>query len=260
MARDFSRKELKRQDEFLSTATRLLNWAMQRRRALGIAALAALAAVAVLAGLHSYRARQEQNAAAQLAVALRLYDAPVVTGGEEPAAAGADEHAARAHRHFPSEQAKYEAVVAALEPVVRTYGDTPSGRMAAFYLGSALAELGRGDDAVAAWLRAAEGSPPLVRAMARYRLAEYYLQEGRSQEALTLLGELVDRPPGGFPVQEALAAQARAYEAAGDRRAAMMTYEKLAEQHPSSVYAAPARRQAEELAAALGVDLSAESD
>lgn len=259
MSKDFSRKDLKHQDEFLSSATTVAQWLIQRRKSIGLALLLVVAAVSVLIGVRSYRQRQEQNAAVLLAVGLRAYGSPVTPEDGSAPTAPADEHSAAGHQHFATETEKYEAAAAALRPILEQYGSYPSGRTAAFYLASCLAELQRYDEAEAALQHATEADAPLIRGMALQRLGDLYVQLDRYDDAIRVFDGLIARPPAGFPVEEALAAKARAHEAAGDDQAAMVAYQRLAEDHESSVYALPARTRAEELAAKLGVDLDAQS-
>lgn len=251
-----TRKELKQQDEFLSTATRLTHWFMQRRRTIGLALLGVLAVVAVIVGVRAYRDRQEQNAAALLAVALRVYNSPVTVGEDAggESAVVADEHGAAGHRHFATDQEKLAAAIEALQPIVDSYVAYPSGQAASFYLGTSLAALGRPEDAEAALQRARGASAGFIQAMAMNRLGILFLDQGRNEEAVAVFEELARRTPDGFPVEEALAAEARAHEAAGDRQAAMVAYQRIVEDHPGSVYASLAQTRAEELAAELGVE------
>jgi len=252
-----TRKDLKQQDEFLTTATRLLHWVMQRRKTIGLVLLIAVAAGSALVGVRAYQARQEQNAAALLAVALRVYSSPV-TVDEATENAAADEHSAAGHQHFASSDVKFEAAAAALQPIIDQYGGYPSGQMASFYLGASLSELGRSDEAEASLRRAAESSTPFVRAMASHRLGMFLLEQDRADDAAVVFEQLVREPPAGFPVEQALSAEARAHEAQGDRQAAMLAYQRIAEDYPGSVYAVEARTRAEEIAAELGVDLNTE--
>lgn len=259
MPQHFSRKDLKRQDEFLSRSTQLAHWAMQRRKTIGLVLLVVVAIVSVLVGVRTYRQRQEQNAASLLAVALGVYSSPVTSDAAADTAGDADEHLAAGHRHFDTDAEKYEAAVEALRPVVDQYASYPSGRAAALYLGNSLAELGQMEEAEAALRQAAESGASLIRGTALQRLGDLYVQMKRYDDAVAVFDRLIDNPPATFPVEEALAAKARAQEAAGDVQAAMVTYQRLAEEHEGSVYAVPARTRAEEIAAQLGVDLDAES-
>ncbi len=260
MSKAFSRKDLKHQDEFLTGATYLAQWFIQRRKSIGLILLIVIAAVSVLLGMRSYRLRQEQDAAAMLAVALRIYNSPVVPETEGSiAVAEADEHGTGGHTHYPSLETKLEASVAALEPIVQEHPARPSGRMAAFYLGNALANLGQSDAAIAALEQAAKSSAPMLEAMARLRLGHLYVDLERYEYAVAAFRPLTENPPEGFPVEEALASKARAHEAAGDPQSAMLAYQRIVEDHPTSIYATVARTHAQELAASLGVDLDIES-
>lgn len=258
MAKDFSRKDLKQQDEFTRSATTFAQWAMQRRKSIGLALLIVVAIVSIVMGIRSYRQGQESDAAALLAVALQVYTAPVEADGET-GAAPADEHSVGGHHHYATANEKFEAAVDAFRPVVDQYGGYPSGRAAAFYLGSALAQLGRTDEAEEALRAGAEADAGLVRAMSLQRLGDLFLEQQRYDEAIAIYDRLVDSPPGGYPVEEALTSKARAHQAAGDLQAAMVAYQRIAEEHEASVYALPAQLRAEELAAQLGVELDAES-
>lgn len=237
----------------------MAQWLVQRRKTIGLLLLIAIAALSVLFGVRSYRERQEQDAAAMLAVALRTYNSPVVAEGEAGSiAVAADEHGAAGHTHYTSDHAKFDGVVLALQPIIEQYGGFPSGRAAAFYLGNSLARLGRADEAIEALTRAADAASPLLRAMATYRLGELHIAQERYSEAIVILEPLVSRPPVGFPVEEALFAKGRAHEGAGDQRAAMLVYQRISEEHPTSIYSASARTRAEELAATLGISLDTE--
>ena len=252
----FHRKDLKQSDDFQRTATQVVGWLVERRRTIGLGLLVVAAGVSLLAGMQAYRTRQEQNAAAMFAAAMRIYDSPVidVTGLDDAVAAALTEGS-----NYSSDHEKYEAAVAAFTPVVEQYGSQPSGRAAAFYLGASLIALERDEEAIVALRTAAEAGTPLVRAMSLYRLGTLLSDLGQHEEAVATFEALVDPIPAGFPAEEAMFAKARAQEAGGDTGAAMMTYQRVATGDPGSIYAVPARVRAEELAARLGVSLDAES-
>lgn len=250
----FHRKDLKQSDDFQRTATQFIGWLVERRRTIGLGLLVVVAGVSLLAGMQAYRTRQEQNAAAMFAAAMRIYDSPVIDVTDLDAAVAA---ALTEGSSYSSDQEKYEAAVAGFSPVVEQYGSQPSGRAAAFYLGASLIALERSEEALVALRTAAEAGTPLVRAMSLYRLGTLLSDLGQHEEAVATFETLVDPP--GFLAEEAMLAKARAQEAGGDTGAAMMTYQRVATGDPGSIYAVPARVRAEELAARLGVSLDAES-
>jgi len=252
----FQRKDLKQSDNFQRTATHFAGWLVERRRTIGLGLLVVVAGVSLLAGLQAYRTRQEQNAAAMFAAAMRVYGSPVidVEGLDAAVAAALTEGSS-----YGTEQAKYEAAVAAFGPVAEQYGSQPSGRAAAFYLGASLIALERGDEAIAALRTASESGTPLIRAMSLYRLGTLLSDLGQHEDAVATFESLADPAPVGFPAEEAMFAKARAQEAGGDSSGAMVTYQRVATGDPGSIYAVPARARVEELAARLGVSLDAES-
>ncbi len=252
----FQRKDLKQSDNFQRTATHLAAWLVERRRTIGLGLLVVVAGVSLLAGLQAYRTRQEQNAAAMFAAAMRIYNSPVieVAGLDAAVAAALTEGSS-----YSSDEERFEAAAAAFSPVAERYGSQPSGAAAAFYLGTSLIALERGEEAVAALRSAAGSGTPLVRAMSLYRLGTLQSDLGQHEEAVATFEELADPVPDGFPAQEAMFAKARAQEASGESAAAMLTYQRLATEEPGSIYAVPARTRAEELAARLGISLDAES-
>jgi tetratricopeptide (TPR) repeat protein len=252
----FSRKDLKQSDDFQRGATHLVSWLVERRRTIGLGLLVVLAGVSILAGLQAYRNRQEQNAAALFASALRVYDSPVIEVSDLDAAVAA---ALSEGDSYGTDGEKYEAAVAAFGPVVEQYENQPSGRAAAFYLGTSLIALERHEEAEAALRTAAESGTPLIRAMALYRLGTLLSDEGKHEDAIATFTTLADAAPEGFPAEEAMFAKARAQEAAGDPSAALATYQRVAAAEGTSIYVLPARTRAEELAAQLGVSLDAES-
>ena len=252
----FSRKDLKQQDDFQRGTLQFASWLVERRRTIGLALLGVVAAGSILAGVRAYGVRQEQNAAALFAEGMRVYQSTVID------MAGLDSAVAAALGEgdtYTSDEEKYQAAVAAFQPVVEQYGSQPSGRAASFYLGVSLIRLDRGEEAIAALRTAAESGTPLIRAMSLYRLGTLLSDSGQHDEAIAVFEELGDPAPEGFPVAEALFAKARAQEAAGSADAALATYRRIADDDPASIYAIPARSKAEELAARLGVSLDAES-
>ena len=252
----FHRKDLKQSDNFQRTATHFAGWLVERRRTIGLGLLVAVAGVSLLAGLQAYRTRQEQNAAAVFATAMRIYNSPVIEVAELDAAVAA---ALTEGQSYGSDEEKYEAAVAAFGPVAEQYGGQPSGRAAAFYLGTSLIALERGDEAIAALRTASESDTPLIQAMSLYRLGTLLSELGQHEEAIATFEALADPAPEGFPAEEAMFAKARAQEAAGDSSGAMITYQRVATDDPASIYAVPASARAEELAARLGVNLDTES-
>jgi len=247
-----ARKDLKRSDEFQRGAAAVVSWIMQRRKSIALVLLFVVAGLSVLAGVRSYQARQEQNAAAMLAVALQAFNAqiaglPTTVPASSPAGPT-----------YETEEAKLEAAIPSLQAVIGAYGTYPSGRVASVYLGASLARLGRSEEAEASLRAGARAAAPLPRAMSLLRLGELFAEQERYADAIEVFEQVINDPPRGFPIEEALAAKARAHEAAGETREAMLAHQRIVDNHEGSVYAQSARTRAAELAADLGLDPAAE--
>ncbi len=268
-------------------AGRATHWLMDHGRRIGWALLAVALVVSVVLSLQFLRQRQEQSAAALLAVAMDIYRAPVVPPAPDPVATPvADDGAASPEDptdaggdaqvpaedppplpapevtglQFASESEKYLAAIERLEPIVERYSRRPSGRLAAFYLGICQSELGNTDAAVIALAQAADAAEPLISAMALYRLGQLELGVGNAEAAVEHFERLLQLDGGFFPPEEALMAKARAQRDAGDPRAALATYERVLQDFAGSYAEIEARTQVEEISAQLGLDPSVQSD
>ena len=185
-------------------------------------------------------------------------DTPDAAPAAATSTAPADEHSAVGHRHFTTEAARYEAAREEFAPIVRRYANTPSGRMASFYLGICESSLGNDEAATEAFQLAAEASQMIIAGVALYRLGELQVAAGNLDDAIASFDLLLQRNAGSFPADEALMSKARAQEAAGDQRGAMLSYQRVVDDHPESFSAADARARVEELAAELGLDPNVE--
>jgi tetratricopeptide (TPR) repeat protein len=180
-------------------------------------------------------------------------------GGEGTAStAAAEAQSPVARNRFTTEAAKFEAAREEFAPIVTRYGSTPSGRIAAFYLGLCESSLGNEEAAEEALQRAAAASQEIISTLALYRLGELQLAAGKSEEAIASFDLLLTSDSDSFPADEALMSKARAQEAAGDLRGAMLSYQRVVDEHPDSFAATDARTRAEELSAELGLDPNVE--
>lgn len=280
-SKGFQRKDLKH-DQFVEGAGRATHWLMERRRRIGWALLAVAVVLSVIFSVRFAHQRQEQQAAALLAAAMDVYRAPVVPPTEDvatpvsdtpdavgdPGAAGGQEaeteegsasatppEPAPTGLQFASLEEKNSAAIERFEPIVERYGGRPSGRLAAYYLGISQSELGNADAAIEALQQAADGSAPLISAMALYRLGQLELGRGNASAAVDYFDRLMESGDGLFPPEEALMSKARAHEDADDPRAALAAYQRVLNEYAGTSAEVEARARAEELSARLGVEM-----
>ena len=116
------------------------------------------------------------------------------------------------------------------------------------------------DAAIAAFSQAIEGRGSLVSAMALYRLGQLERERDNAEAAVAYFDRLLEVSRNLFPRGEALIAKARAYQEAGDARAALANYQKIVEEFGESYIAGEARTQISELSVQLGLEPDIEGD
>jgi predicted negative regulator of RcsB-dependent stress response len=197
------RRFLKDPDEFVVWTARLGTWAQAHRAAL-LAAGAAVLALALGAGLMSWRAARQNEAASE---AFRVARTKFAAGDFGPAAL------------------EFEAVV-------RDYPSTSFGRLAVLYRGHCLLQSGDAGAAAAAYQEflARSSAEPYLRQLALTNLSH-------AQEQLSLAGEARTSAQQASDIEgpyrvEALLTYARLSEAAGDTTAAEQAYRKILAEEP----------------------------
>jgi tetratricopeptide (TPR) repeat protein len=288
-AKSIRRKDLKH-DELVSLTGRATQWLAGHARRIGWLLLVLVLVVSIAVGVRFAHQRQEIRAAELLAAAMEIFRAPVipeqqaasVNEGEKfvdesavdieaPETSGTELDAsannpvvsvdsAMPSLRFATEAEKCRASLDRLEPIVERYENLPSGRMAAFYAADCHVRLGSIDAAIAAFSQAIEGRGSLVSAMALYRLGQLERERDNAEAAVAYFDRLLEVSRNLFPRGEALIAKARAYQEAGDARAALANYQKIVEEFGESYIAGEARTQISELSVQLGLEPDIEGD
>ena len=141
---------------------------------------------------------------------------------------------------FTSVEERARKVVDLADQIVKSGGTAAAS--AQLYKGSALADLGKADEAAAAledaMHRDAQG---IIGGAARLRLARLRETQGRPADALTLYEQIASEGGGALPPEEGLLGAARCQEALGQKDAAAASYKSLIDKYPDSEYAAEAR-------------------
>jgi TolA-binding protein len=84
--------------------------------------------------------------------------------------------------------------------------------------------------------------------MARLRIGELALRDGRAKEAAAYYKALIEDKTSGLPKDQLLFGLAEAHEAAGQALEARRAYSDLVNRHPQSPYAEEARQKMDALA------------
>ena len=223
-----------------------------RRKQVAMIAGGAVVVLALVLGVMAWRARtdsrgQELLAEAQLALNARVVPASQQVGGEDGSLPAAATLAARGS--FPTEEAKLNAALPKLKTAADAYPDSPAGIEARYHYASALAALGRHDEAVKEFdevVRRA-GNDSLYARMAVLGKADTQSKAGQLDAAIASWKSLAERTDAALPADAILMELGRAYHAKGSTDDARKTFTKLVEEHPTSPYAAEARAQLDSL-------------
>jgi TolA-binding protein len=201
-------------------------------------ALAVIALFLVLTGLYYGQKFRVASAESAFARATEVFHARV--GTETP----------KAGETFATASAKYQKAKAMFDDVARSYRSMPAGRRARYYSALCLAELGQLKEAETALKEIAALRDPgaIEPAMARLRLAEIILQQGRGKEAAAFYKSLIEDDASGLPKDRLLFGLAESLESTGDRLEARRAYADLMNRHPQSPYAQDARQKVDALA------------
>jgi TolA-binding protein len=205
--------------------------------------LAILVLVAAVVGTIGWRAMAGGRAGTMLAEAMTVAEAPVTapTAGEpgtlpvQPAGT------------YPSERVKLEAALPKFMAVADAYPTSNAGLIARYRAAAALVALGRADEGIQRYRDVADKATGVVQAMARLGVADAQLSAGKYDEAVAGLKAMMDQKTADVPADGVLMQLGRAYRLAGKQGDAKVSFQRLVDEFPESVYAAQAKRELESL-------------
>jgi len=243
------RRHLK-ENELVHTIESMRDVFESRGREIGLAIGALLVVALIVVGTMMFRQSRQSRGVEQLAEAMVALNAQVVPAGVQ--ANGEDVPAAAtlgATGSFATEEAKLNAALPKLQAAADAYPDSPAGITARYHLASALASLGRHDDAIKQFdeVITRAGATSLYGRMARMGKADTQGRAGQLDAAIATWKDMASSGSDQFPVDAVLMELARAYVQKGDKEEARKTFTQIVEQHPDSPYTPEARAELEEL-------------
>lgn len=237
-------KEQIKQDEFATGLEKAAAWAGAHRDELRIGGSVALVLLAAVGALAYFRSQRTQEAERAYEDALATYAAPVTAA----LAPGADRPSGQL---FASEEDKYKTAAAAFEGVARRYGSSALGLRAEYYAALSRMELKQYAEAEKGLKEVqVKAGGELEGELARLALANLYRRSGQTDKAVEAYRGLASNPTASLPRDYALLLLATTLEEAKRFDEARRAYRQLAEDFPTSVYAAQARTRADYLQAA----------
>ncbi len=216
----YTRHELK-QDKFAASAAEAVHEVVEHRSGILRIGAVALAVVLLIAGLFWYRSSSEDKAGDALGQALVTYNAPVAPQQGSMLT-------------FNSDQERLIAAKNQFHAISAKYGSTRSGQYARYL--AAIAEEQLGNHAVAEEnLRALSGGRRReLASLAKFALASVYQNEGRTQDAMKLLQELMDKPTESVPKVSAQLALADLYRSEHQPEKAKVILDQIVKENPKN--------------------------
>lgn len=220
-----TRHQLK-QDKFAENVAETYSWAVEHRNKLIVGGVVLALAIASILGGWFYNSQQNQKAAEALGSALRIYNSPLMPEG------GTSENGAVT---FSTAAARARAAHKEFARIATDYGRTKSGRLARYFSGLTLMQLG--DYAGAEMeLKDVSGSNSDLASLAKMALAALYRDTGKTQQAVDLYKNLIERPTASVSKSAAQLALASVYETSQPLEAAKL-YEQITKDAPESAAA-----------------------
>ena len=230
-----------KENEFAEWLLGAKTWYEANNRTVGYLGLAVLVVVVAAMGVAAYRQMSAGRASSALAEALAVAEAPVLP----PAPGEAGKPPIQRPGTYPTDRARLDAALPKLLAVAEAYPGSDAGIMARFRAAAALVAVGRTQDGIQRYQEVVARGKGAYPAMAKMGIAEAQLIAGQFDQAIATLKEVETLKSDDMPADGVLMALARAYKLSGKADEAKKTFKRVADEFPTSPYAAAARREAE---------------
>ena len=223
MAQHILRKDLKK-DEIREKLVSGFESVASHQQALWVGVVAALVVVLVVFGWNSYARRQTAKASAALDDAMKIFQARIRAAGEP---------ADPVDVTYLDEKNKFTDADKKFLAVANQYGRTKPGQMARYYAALSEAQLKQYADAEKNLGEVASGGDENLAGLAKFQLAEIYLQENKGPQAVDLYKQLEDKPTLFVPKPMAMLALANYYRKSDPAQATKL-YNQVKQEFPEA--------------------------
>ena len=221
--RSYTRHQLK-ENAFAETTADTISWAVEHRSKLTAAAIVVAVVAAVVLGGWAYVNYRDQQASQELSGALQKYQAPIRAAGE-PASPEMLSYASAVERA--------KAANADFMRIADKYSFTRNGRMARYFAGITLHDMGDNAGAEKQLQRVAGSMDKEVGSLAKLALASLYQDGGKTQQAIDLYKGLIEKPTTSVGKTTAQFELANLYEANHQPLEARKLYEQMQKDNPT---------------------------
>ena len=221
--RSYTRHQLK-ENAFAETTAETITWAVQHRSKIIAAAIVVAIVAAVAVGIWAFVNYRNQQANDELAGGLLKYNAPVRPAGE-PASTEVLSYASSAERA--------KAANADFTRIADKYSFTRNGRIARYFEGITLHDLGDNAGAEKQLQDVAGSRDKEVASLAKLALASIDQDAGKTAQAIELYKGLIDNPTTSVGKTTAQFELANLYETNHQPLEARKLYEQMQKADPT---------------------------
>jgi tetratricopeptide (TPR) repeat protein len=222
--RSYTRHQLK-QDSFRTSTTETISWAVEHRSKVTAAVVAVVALLAVIIGGWAYVNYRDQQGRSELAGAIQKYDAPIRPAGTP---------ATPDMLSFGSIQERAKAANTDFTRIAGKYSFTQSGRVARYFAGVTLHDMGDNAGAEKDLKEVADSRYKEIASLAKLALASIYHDTNRDPQAIEIYKQLADHPTVSVGKSTAQFLLASLYEEVRQPDEARKLYQQMAKENPSS--------------------------
>ncbi len=221
--RSYTRHQLK-ENAFAETTADTISWAVEHRSKLVAAAVIVAIAAAAALGVWAYVNYRNQQASDELAGALQKYNAPIRPAGEPPSPEVLS---------YASSAERAKAANADFTRIADKYSFTRNGRIARYFTGITLHDLGDNAGAEKQLQDVAGSRDKEVGSLAKLALASIDQDSGKTQQAIDLYKSLIASPTTSVGITTAQFELANLYEANHQPLEARKLYEQMQKADPT---------------------------
>ena len=225
--RSYTRHQLK-QDSITTSTAETINWAVEHRSKLVAVGIVAAVILALLGGGWAYVNFRDQQASAELALAIQKYNEPIRPAGT-PATPDVPS--------FASIQERDKTTNAEFDRIANKYSFTQSAQVARYFAGVTARDLGDNAGAEKDLQQVTASRYPEIVSLAKLALAAVYHDTNRNPQAIDIYKQLIDHPTVSVGKNTAQLALASLYESMDQPNEARHIYEQMQKDSPGTAVA-----------------------
>jgi tetratricopeptide (TPR) repeat protein len=220
-----TKRQLKKQDQFVAITTSSAHWAEEHRQKTIIAGVAVVILILAIVGGYTYYQSRSTAAATAFGAAMEVYQTPLVNPAQ-PVPPGM--------KTFLTAKARAAAANTQFQQVADQYGLTSSGKLAEYFVGATYMDQGQNGPAEDALKKVSTGWNTDIAALGKSALAALYQQSGQDAKAIDLYNQLIKGHAATVPPSLAQLQLAELYQTEGKTEQARQIYADLKDKNKDS--------------------------